>query len=309
MQFTGSCVLSAKSADSIAMKRCPKCKRKYEDDSLRFCLEDGASLSAVTREPDPPVTQIMPSHGQPTLKSSAEPTIPSYPNFGEMRSAPSGARQSNSILTAGVIAIAVFLLALVGIAGYFVLRQSPANETTQAGNPKTVTSPTPKNDPAPVDTKHTADDLTTTEPSNTTPLKITASASSVRLAVQSNTYYAANAIDGKRSTAWIEGVDGPGLGEWIRFDFDREIKVHRILIQPGYFKSQSIWADNNRLATVTAQFSDGSSRDLNFNDGMNSQKVDIGSVKTRWVKFVIKAVYYGTDPDTAISEVAFEWEP
>jgi hypothetical protein len=24
---------------------------------------------------------------------------------------------------------------------------------------------------------------------------------------------------------------------------------------------------------------------------------------------VIKSVYYGSDPDTALSEVAFEWEP
>ncbi len=139
-------------------------------------------------------------------------------------------------------------------------------------------------------------------------MKITASASSVRLAVQANTYYAANAIDGKRSTAWIEGVDGPGLGEWIRFDFDREINLHRILIQPGYFKSPQIWAENNRLQSVTAYFSDGSSRELTFADRMESQKVDVGSIKTRWVRFVIKSVYYGTDPDTAISEVAFEWD-
>jgi hypothetical protein len=293
------------------MKRCPKCKRKYEDDTLRFCLEDGTSLSAVTRDAEPPATEILPPRVKPTLKASAEPTIPSYPNLGDMRPAPSEARQSNSILTAGVIAIAVLLLALVGIAAFFVLRQSPANEATQAGNdsPKAVNSPARKIDPAPVDTKRTADDIATAEPSTGTPLKITASASSVRLAVQSNTYYAANAIDGKRSTAWIEGVDGPGLGEWIRFDFDREIKLHRILIQPGYFKSPAIWAQNNRLATVTAQFSDGTSRDLSFNDRMDSQKVDIGSVKTRWVKLVIKSVYYGTDPDTAISEVAFEWEP
>jgi hypothetical protein len=293
------------------MKRCPKCKRKYDDDTLRFCLEDGTSLTAVTRDADPPATEILPPRGQPTLKSSAGPTIPSYPNFGEMRPTRSEARHSNSILTVGVIAIAVLLLALVGIAAYFVLRQSPANEATQAGNanPKAVTSPAQTIDPAPVDTKRTSDDIATAEPSNTTPLKITASASSVRLAVQSNTYYAANAIDGKRSTAWIEGVDGPGLGEWIRFDFDRDIKLHRILIQPGYFKSPAIWAENNRIQTLTAQFSDGSSRDLTFDNRMDSQKVDIGSVKTRWVKLVIKSVYYGTDPDTAISEVAFEWEP
>jgi hypothetical protein len=103
-------------------------------------------------------------------------------------------------------------------------------------------------------------------------------------------------------------VDGAGLGEWIRFDFDREIVLHRILWQPGYFKSPQIWAENNRLAAVTAYFSDGSSRELTFADRMESQKVDVGSVRTRWVKFVIKSVYYGSDPDTALSEVAFEWD-
>ena len=127
--------------------------------------------------------------------------------------------------------------------------------------------------------------------------------------MQSNTYYAANAIDGKRSTAWIEGADGAGIGEWIRFDFDREIVVHRILFQPGYFKNADIWKQNGRLAAVTAYFSDGSSRELTFTDRMESQKADVGAIKTKWVKLVIKSVYYGTDPDTAISEIAFEWEP
>ena len=98
------------------------------------------------------------------------------------------------------------------------------------------------------------------------------------------------------------------FGEWIQYDFDREITVHRILIQPGYFKSPAIWSQNNRLATVTARFSDGSSRQLNFGDMMQSQKVDVGSIKTRWVRLVIESVYYGSDPDTAISEVAFEWD-
>ena len=60
---------------------------------------------------------------------------------------------------------------------------------------------------------------------------------------------------------------------------------------------------------MTAHFSDGSSREINFSDQMESQKTDLGSVKTKWVRFVIKSVYYGQDPDTALSEVAFEWEP
>lgn len=285
------------------MKRCPKCNRQYKDDSLRFCLEDGSPLAPAMREEAPP-TEILP-RAQPTLKSSGS-TVPSYQNSPSLPQ--TEVRQTNPLLTGGVIAIALLLLLLVGIAGYFVLKQSGTDQSSpEAAN----ATPTPTKGST-TTTRATPDDgdqtFTSTSPAGT-PLKITPSSSSVRLAVQSNTYYPANAIDGKRSTAWIEGVDGPGVGEWIRFDFDREINLHRILIQPGYFKSPAVWAQNNRLATMTAQFSDGSSRQLTFDNRMDSQKVDIGSVKTRWVRFTIDSVYSGTDPDTALSEIAFEWEP
>ena len=293
------------------MKRCPKCKRKYEDDTLKFCLEDGTTLAAAARDADPPPTEILP-RAQPTLKSSAGSTIPSYPNAGEFRPSQSEARATNPILTASVVAIVLLLVALVGIAAYFVFKQTGDNsaKTNTSSNPTASpgSSPTVRVGSTPTASSLGDKEITSSNPQTGTPLKITASASSVRLAVQANTYYPANAIDGKRGTAWIEGVDGPGLGEWIRFDFDREINLHRILIQPGYFKSPAIWAENNRIQTLTAFFSDGSSRDLTFTDRMDSQKVDIGSVRTKWVKLVIKSVYYGTDPDTAISEIAFEWD-
>jgi hypothetical protein len=289
------------------MKRCPKCKRKYEDDSLKFCLEDGAQLSDAARDSNPPATEIMP-RGGPTLKSAADPTIPSYPNAASFRPPQSEVRASNPLLTAGVIAIVLLLVALVAIAAFFVFKQSSVDDSAKKDS---IGTPTPVRGSSPTvreGSSTNTSEITSTNSQTGTPLKITPSSSSNRMAVQANTYYPANAIDGKRSTAWIEGVDGPGLGEWIRFDFDREINLHRILIQPGYFKSPQIWAGNNRIATLTAWFSDGTSRDLTFSDRMDSQKIDIGSVKTRWVKFVIKSVYYGTDPDTAISELAFEWD-
>ncbi len=297
------------------MKRCPKCNRRYGDDSLRFCLEDGTPLSQSLRESEAPPTEILPPRVAPTLKSSG-PTIPSYLSGDDIRSQQRDIRRTNPVLTAGVIAIAMLLLALVGIAAYFVLRQSNANESAEAqrGSSPTVRegvtpSPNDRSGQSSSEPSRAVDEISTSNSQTGTPLKITASASSNRLAVQSNTYYPANAIDGKRSTAWIEGVDGAGIGEWIRFDFDREINLHRILFQPGYFKSPGIWAENNRLGTVTAYFSDGTTRDFNFPDRMESQKVDVGGVRTKSVRLVIKSVYYGTDPDTAISEVAFEWEP
>jgi len=297
------------------MKICPKCSRAYADDTLRFCLEDGASLidesvprdphaTVPVRDPNPPRTEkIIYDHAAPTLKVAGTTS----PSFGSGDPRPSESRQANTLLTAGVISIAILLLALVGIAAYFVLRQSGGAESTRvnpgvspAGKPSSSATPNRAvSTPAPDNS----------EISTNAGLKITATASSVRYAVQNNTYYAANAIDGKRSTAWMEGADGPGIGEWIRFDFDHPITLHRILIQPGYFKSPEIWAGNNRLAAATVSFSDGSSRELNFADVMQSQKFDVGSIRTKWVRFTIKDVYYGKDQDTAISEVAFEWEP
>jgi hypothetical protein len=203
--------------------------------------------------------------------------------------------------------IVLLLIVLVAIAAIYVIQHSPANS-----NQANTGSPTPYR-PTPQPTRTASGDATPTPSVTSGPLQITASSSSVRLAVQANTYYAANAIDGKSSTAWIEGAAGPGAGEWIRFDFDREINLHRIIVQPGYFKGPQTWAENNRLAKVTLQFSDGSSRVLPFDDRMESQRFDVGSVKTRWVRLVIGSVYEGSNPgpndDTALSEIAFEWEP
>jgi len=156
-----------------------------------------------------------------------------------------------------------------------------------------------KPEPAPVD--------------RTTPVKITPTASSVRLPIQTNTYDATNAIDDQRSTAWIEGVPDAGIGQWIKFDFGKEIIFHRILIQPGYFKNPQVWKDNNRIAAADILFSDGTSRPLTFTNDMNTQQTQLGAVKASWVRITITSIYPGTNPgrynDTALSDVTFEWEP
>src|SRR2546429_8270022 len=42
------------------MKRCPTCKRTFEDETLSFCLDDGTPLIAATR-PDSEETLVLPS--------------------------------------------------------------------------------------------------------------------------------------------------------------------------------------------------------------------------------------------------------
>lgn len=138
---------------------------------------------------------------------------------------------------------------------------------------------------------------------------VTATASSTRDAFRGIGYEPEKALDGSMMTAWVEGAKGPGKGEWIRFDFSKEVKLRRIFIAPGYFKSPQIWQKNNRIAAAAFYFSDGNAREFRFPDRMEEQKIELGDVRTKWVRVEIKQVYIAQSDseDTAISQITFEW--
>ncbi len=302
------------------MKRCTQCKREYKDDSLNFCLEDGTVLVRMSEgRIDPGATLIYPS-AEPT--TSIPPANVSRENPSSRSTQTDGFRptdtrrmrvdgSSNRLLTAGVVVISLALLSIAAILVVFLWRQMRGDQSTAQSSKndgQVASSATPQN----VNSRLTptlTSDIDAGNTASQTKLTMNVTASSVRYSVQTNTYEPANVTDGSRKTAWIEGVEGPGVGEWLRFDFGREINLHRIIILPGYFKSSDIWKLNNRLASATISFSDGTSRSINFPDRMDRQSFDLGSVKTRWVRLEIAEVYSGSDPDTAISEVVFEWEP
>lgn len=141
-------------------------------------------------------------------------------------------------------------------------------------------------------------------------LSITATASSSRTATSENSYEATNILDRSLRTAWVEGVGGPGIGQWIRCDFDREVKLQRIRIAPGYFKNSRVWLHNNRLARATFYFSDGSSRPFTFPDRMEEQQLEVGEISTHWVRMTIDDIYAGSvdTEDTPISQLTFDWK-
>lgn len=269
------------------------------------------SLDSERQSPvvEPAVPNLAPaSRAQPTLRHYASP-VPETPRV-------SGSQPTSRLLIGGVLAIAVLLLVSVGIGAAFLFRQSGQDQQPRSGpnvaNVNPAESASPTSSPEGTSTTKPLSNSAAIESErnpNSLPLKIKATASSVRYSVQSNTYDPSNAIDGKKGTTWIEGADGPGLGEWIKFDFDREINLHRVLILPGYFKSPAIWAMNNRISGATVSFSDGTSRLFKFPDRMERHTLDVGSIRTRWVRIELQDFYFGKDPDTPISEVAFEWEP
>jgi TolB-like protein/Tfp pilus assembly protein PilF len=98
------------------MKRCPECRRDYYDDSLSYCLEDGAVL--VSGLPDEPATAILSGDARTdeqatrTFGRSVEEN-----GSGQIRSA-ERPEKSRALFVAGA---AVILIALLGVAGYIYL--------------------------------------------------------------------------------------------------------------------------------------------------------------------------------------------
>ena len=118
-------------------------------------------------------------------------------------------------------------------------------------------------------------------------------------------YGSTKVLDGDFSTVWSEGVSGYGNGEWIILDFDNIYTVKKIKIVNGLVNKNNGYYNNNRPKSLTLQFSDGSSQNINLeDDNIGYQVVNINKVETSYVKFVINSVYYGTKyDDTCIADI------
>ncbi len=143
-------------------------------------------------------------------------------------------------------------------------------------------------------------------------------------------YVPFKSVDGKTDTAWVEGVPGPGIGQWIQFDFQYPLNrplnrtnpyphnspayykqmeiVYRIGIINGCAKNKEIYYANNRVKRLQLSFSEGEKRTVDLKDGvLGFQIFKTGRIPSKWVKMTIEDVYKGSKyDDTCISEVFFE---
>lgn len=275
------------------MKVCPTCQTDYADDSNVFCLNDGTPL--VDRRQN--------------LRQTP----------------PQNAKRSSLPLVLAILAGFVVFAVIVGGIGLFLFagggERSAENSETRAANVGTPSGNQNKSTASvnvnqglssvQIETNRAGSVRPSASSAANAAPRIVGSASSVRRADKGNFYFPNFAFDKNPATAWCEGAVGVGVGEWLNFEFDREVRLRQIKIEPGYFKSSQSWRDNNRVAEALIEFSDGTSQVANFADQMTAQTIDTGSKLTRWVRVTIEDVYEGARDaeDTLISEVSFVTEP
>lgn len=146
------------------------------------------------------------------------------------------------------------------------------------------------------------------------------------LASQGDNNYTADMVsDDDVRTAWIEGVKGYGIGEYVEFIFNyNAARATSVTISNGYNKNATTWKNNSRVKTLNVYENDellmvvnlADTRDLQRfdlphpipnrkgEDGMSEYKEDMPPVRLR---MMISGVYKGDKyDDTAISEITFD---
>jgi len=128
-----------------------------------------------------------------------------------------------------------------------------------------------------------------------------------------NNYDAGNVLDDNLDTAWVEGANGYGQGEKLRFrltaDYGPGAYVSGFTINNGYCKTSEAWSENSRVRVLSVYINDMILERIVIADTperqtftfLTSYYVSKGDV----LVFEISEVYKGTTyTDTAISELS-----
>ncbi|MFN3200713.1 MAG: NADase-type glycan-binding domain-containing protein [Bradymonadia bacterium] len=122
-------------------------------------------------------------------------------------------------------------------------------------------------------------------------------------------YHPNYAFDGDKRTAWVEGADDNGKGQWLRAHvtpMQNATKV-RLRLRNGYQKSKGLYGANSRPKTVTVTlYPSGHSEQVTLEDTQGWQEIAIAqpSGKLNAVELKIDKVYAGKKyTDTCISDV------
>lgn len=131
-------------------------------------------------------------------------------------------------------------------------------------------------------------------------------------------YTPKNAHDFNLNTAWIEGKDDYGKGEYLEYIFDtrergeHKLGITQIIIANGYKKNKELWKDNSRVKKLKMYLDEKHYCFINLVDCYEFQIVKIDTVMLpkkgiMKLKFEILDVYPGNKyKDTAITELLFD---
>lgn len=288
--------------------KCEKCGSPIKENSA-FCGVCGNPVAGSTRTFVPPV-----------------PTPPAYPS-----SAVAVPKKNSKGTVIWIIVLVVIILALGGVIAFLLINNNNNNQPPAPTPTPTQTVEPSNNKDDDIDDEEDVDYeedneeddiyLPAIPPSQNqtfptarpipqdgynVPSFVHISASSIREPINNNYYNAANAYDGRFDTAWTEGVDGDGLGESLSLFASEEQLVSGIHIANGYWKSEKLYYENNRISELQISLSNGNIYTYILSDVFENYDTIIFSSPQYCssITLTILDVYKGSKyDDTCITEV------
>lgn len=140
------------------------------------------------------------------------------------------------------------------------------------------------------------------------------SASSELVSKTDISYAAESANDLRYDTAWVEGKEDGGIGEYLEYTFTNDSpRITSIIIANGYMKSESAWRNNNRVKSLKLFINGKAHGILKLEDLIANSEFKLGTLghnedgSDLVLRFEIMEVYRGEKHnDTAITEIFFD---
>jgi len=107
------------------MKRCPACSRVYDDEGLRFCLDDGTNLVDKLPAEPIPTTLVLPASEAPalTMKQTQPPDVPPLHDARPRSTAAAAPRKRNVLLWVIIAALLVPFIGGAVLGGYMIFKR------------------------------------------------------------------------------------------------------------------------------------------------------------------------------------------
>lgn len=124
-------------------------------------------------------------------------------------------------------------------------------------------------------------------------------------------YYVGNVMDGSDNTAWVEGVSGDGIGEYVQcvYNGTTPLTIHGVAIKNGYVKTSTSFAENGSVRGLVMYVNTSPVANMILERIRDEQVIAISPVTINpgdSVVFVIDSAVAGPadgEHDTAISEI------
>lgn len=280
-----------------------------------------AALSGPGRQ-QPPPSAYLEGPGQGTrAPRTVQPSFPGDHPGGDLRlnwepypARPVNRRRRRRGRALGVLLTLILLMVLgaFGALVYRTLSSAPpaaaVSTTTSlvAGVEGEVDSPNPDASTTTTTSEKSAATTTTVLPiPSADPRPPDAiQASSELEATEGATYVVENLLDGELGTAWQEGTEDNGPGEWIKLTFSRPVRLALLEIANGYQKDERRFRGNARIENLTIVYSDGSVQAASLKDTRGYQNIDLAAKETESLELIIESVFPGERwEDLAVSEI------